>query len=262
MKNNSETVRGFTLIELLVVITILAILAALLLPVLSRAKAKAQRTVCINNLRQINLGVRMYSDDSQDASPSPGAAGLPHTGIAPLYSGYKKLMKNYVGLKGVSSPQDKLFACPADVLNPGWLVGSNYARPYHFVQKSVHDESMFDYSSYAFNGGDNVTHKLGQLNVALPGLGNVKLSSVRHPTRTLLVAEISALFPYSWHDPSSHGVASTAWNGTVYNDSKNVASFVDGHVRYIKMYWNDGWNDGLAFAYNPTDNYDYQWSPD
>jgi prepilin-type N-terminal cleavage/methylation domain-containing protein len=71
MRNDSKVNEGFTLIELLVVIAILAILIALLLPVLSGAKAKAQRTVCGTDLRQISLGVRMYSDDSRDTSPSP-----------------------------------------------------------------------------------------------------------------------------------------------------------------------------------------------
>src|SRR6476620_5457241 len=109
MRNNPKVTEGFTLIELLVVVAIIAILAALLLPVLRSAKAKAQRTVCVNNLRQISLGVRMYYDDSHDASPSPGPAGLPAGKMDSPYSGYKALMKNYVGLKGVSSPQDKLF---------------------------------------------------------------------------------------------------------------------------------------------------------
>ena len=72
------------------------------------------------------------------------------------------------------------------------------------------------------------------------------------------MAEVAALVPYSWHDPSSHGVASG--DRTLYNDSKNVVSFVDGHVSYIKMYWNQG--HGPAGWYDPPVSYDYQWSPD
>jgi prepilin-type N-terminal cleavage/methylation domain-containing protein len=235
---------AFTLVELLVVIAIIAILAALLLPALSKAKDKAKRTACMVHLKQINLGLRMYSDDSTDRTPrTPGTSNSP----ALNWTGYKQLVKNYVGAGNPSSKSDQLFACPADTFF------YDVANSFNYVPRRFCEESVSDYSSYAFNGGNAKT------NSNAPGIAGRTLASIKNPVKTVLVAESSAFAPWSWHEPKRPFSSGNA----MFNDAKNVVSFVDGHVSYIKIHWGGNNPPGsMALHRDPPDGYDYQWSGD
>lgn len=255
MRTRANTQQGFTIVELLIVVTILAILASLLFPALSRAKNHMKRAACLNNLAQIGKGVAMYADDFNQVLFPIANKSERFVNQAAIYewTAYNPLMRSYVGLRSTPSPSDKLFACPADTFDY-WLANDSGAR----VGPGLRLQPQVNFTSYAFNAGNAVFRKQRQFKGMFPGIMGCKLSAVDLPTKTALLAEFAGLDGYSWHRPPPRGQ-------TYYNNAPNLLSFADGHVNYVRMYSgadNPSHRFQFPFAFNPPEGYDYRWTAD
>jgi prepilin-type N-terminal cleavage/methylation domain-containing protein/prepilin-type processing-associated H-X9-DG protein len=226
---------GFTLIELLVVIAIIAILAAILFPVLARAREMARKVVCISNMRQLGTAARMYTQDYDETYadsratwfdganpvwPGPGYYGPEHIcryaqriyandgnslgGIALIYNPYIKNVQ--------------IFRCPSDPLNRGWAEACN--APNTPGATAVSPGAKF--SSYYQRHAHDAYASIKGIAVAD--------STVQVPSQIALFIE------EGWHGGHARPYL---WDGVQAGDIQRWvnATYYDGHVKRLGILW-------------------------
>jgi prepilin-type N-terminal cleavage/methylation domain-containing protein len=129
-----KTVRGFTLIELLVIIAIIAILAAILLPVFAAAREKARLTACTSNLRQLGMATRLYAQDNDEQLFIAPTLYNPHIRLTRALLPYIKSEGVFYCLSASSSVEPTISHTPAN-----WAAGNIAYLYFNYVNDSANN---------------------------------------------------------------------------------------------------------------------------
>ncbi len=246
---------GFTLIELLVVIAIIAILAALLLPALAKAKIQAQKTYCMNNLKQIQMCWLIYSGDNDDKivpvsnyAPTfptdpliqPGAAEAQlYPGTVTTSSPFTatNLLFGRLGLLYLCLRSDTVFKCPAD---PKKIPAGNPTV-----------------RSYSANGWMNPTASTvpggGYLHPTMSYWVFRKLTQITRPTDIyIMIEESPGTINDDWFVECPDTPSQWTDMPASYHNNSCMILFTDGHSENRK--WSDSKVLGQAGNFTPSDS--------
>lgn len=233
--------RGFTLIELLVVIAIIAILAAILFPVFSRAREMARRTSCASNFRQIGLGLMQYTQDYDETYPLFSLSGLGYNGFQG-YNGADGARWADAIFPYLKSTQ--IFDCPSGSKNMKTFTGGQFfditAYSYGLVTATVAGNVGVAGRTLA-----EIEDTSGTLAIVEDGRQDAGLGAETQGRLIPAVGEsINAL------GGRLNGFRHTGVDESDYPNYAFNAAFADGHVKWVRL--TNTWENGLMRQWTVT----------